>query len=90
MAVKELSNRVVTKKADNNGRSVKLTKANIGPVCVWLGDALISWEGGLTKPLKIKLKTPKGPRVAGLDDVIVKYGTRRNGGKVTFEVHKAS
>ena len=93
MAVKFLNSRVVTKRAEDGGRSVRITTRNHAAVAVWLGDALIRWEGGdhnAFKGPKLKFKTPKGPRVAQVDDVIVKHGTRRNGGKVTFTVVKAS
>jgi hypothetical protein len=90
MVVKYLRNRLVTKSAGEGKRSVKLTQKNAGPVSAWLGDALIQLDLVAKGGAKIKLKTPKGVRVANLDDVIIKHGTRRNNGKVTFTVEKAS
>lgn len=90
MAVKYLTLRVVTKPTKDGGRSVKLSRKNIAAVCSWLGEAFISIDLEAKGGPKLKLKTPKGPRVATLDDVVVKHGTRRNKGTVTFTVVKAS
>lgn len=85
--VKQAS-RVVTKPAPNGGRAVVVTETNFAAIAAWLGEALVLWEGG--EKSKVKLKTKKGPRVAVVGDTIIKYGTRRNKGAVTFVVEKAS
>lgn len=85
-----MASRVITKATNDGGRSVKLTKNNREAVIEWLGSAFSPGLLGKKNADKIRVKTPKGVRVADLDDVIVKHGTRRNGGKVTFTVVKAS
>lgn len=89
MTVKQISSKIETKATEDGGRSVKLTLKNRDSVIAWLGLAYS--PGLLTKKNanKVRVKTPKGIRVADVDDVIVKYGTRRNGGIPTFKVEKA-
>ena len=83
--------RLITKATEDGGRSVKVSAKNHAAVAVWLGDALVEWRGSEEpKGIKLKLKTPRGVRVAVVDDVIIKYGTRRNKGKVTFAVVKSA
>lgn len=76
-----------------NGRSVRLTPRNGQAVLDWIGyeDAELEYvlRNGEQTP-KIRVRTKKGIRVALPDDVILKFGNRRNGKQPFFEVVKAS
>lgn len=85
-----MASRVITKATNDGGRSVKLSQGNRDAVIAWLGSSFSPGLLGKKNADKLRVKTPKGIRVADVDDVIVKHGTRRNGGKVTFTVVKAS
>jgi hypothetical protein len=84
-----MASKVMTKATTDGGRSVKFTPNNRDAIVEWLGDAYVFSRFGKVDLGKIRIKTPKGIRVAQVNDVIIKYGTRRNGGVPTFKVEKA-